>query len=153
MIEAESEPNDIPRARMIPRLDPPRVVVIITAYQAGTKEPATIEMRLEQWMDLLPVQYVVKLQLSKQQPRRPTQTNGSDAESPVPRGHIEWRDGQNWVVVTAARADTGEPVTFEMTLAQWFTFAPVQWATDFRLGRWREHKEIFGPRPRFIKNH
>jgi hypothetical protein len=71
--------------------------ILITAHRAGTEEVVTIDMTLGQWLELSPVQYVIKLELSRQQPRRPTASIGREA-APVPRAHIEWEEGQNWVV-------------------------------------------------------
>ena len=115
--------------------------VFLTAFAAGSQDPMTVEMTLDQWIVLPPVQYVVKLHLSKQQPRRPTViTNDPAATLHVPRGHIEWRDGQNWVVLTAYRTGTQEAVTLEMTLAQWFALKPVRDSVKERLDHWQDNK-------------
>src|SRR5689334_4033910 len=92
--------------------------IVVTAYRSGSNDPVTFEMDFGQWHALAPVQYVIKLELSQKQPRRPS----PDSERPttVPHGHIEWKNGQNWVVVTAHRIGTKEAVTIEMTLGQWF---------------------------------
>ena len=112
--------------------------LVLTACRAGTWDPVTIEMTEFEWFDLVPVKYVVKLALSRKQPRRPKNTAEESATSlVVPRGHIEWRDGQNWVILTARRAGTQDPVTVDMTLAQWFALEPVQFAIDSEFERWR----------------
>ncbi len=115
--------------------------VILTARQAGSEQLVTVEMTLEQWFDLPPVQYVVKMELSRQQPRRPSGiTNEPAAALPVPRGHIEWKDGQNWVVLTACRTGSQDAVTVKLTLGQWFALIPVRYAVEERLERWEGNK-------------
>jgi hypothetical protein len=113
--------------------------ILITAHRAGTEEVVTIDMTLGQWLELSPVQYVIKLELSRQQPRRPTASIGREA-APVPRAHIEWKEGQNWVVLTAFRARTEEPVTMEFSLWQWMGLIPVRYAVEERLERWQWNK-------------
>ena len=135
-------PSDIPHARSEYREKAyqPRWV-ILTAHRASSDEPITVEMNLDQWIDLAPVQYVIKLELSQQQPRRPRAvSNHSGGALPVPRGHIEWKDGQNWVVLTAYRAGTQEPVTVEMTLGQWFVLKPVRDAVYDELESWQDRR-------------
>jgi hypothetical protein len=111
--------------------------IVLTALRTGSDEPVTVEMSLDQWIHLAPVQYVVKLELSQQQPRRPRAPIHDPAVMPpVPRGHIEWKDGQNRVVITAYRAGTQEPVTLEMTLGQWFPLKPVRAAVQDGLDNW-----------------
>ena len=74
--------------------------VILTARRAGSEDLVTVEMTLDQWFDLPPVQYVVKTELSRQQPRRPAATSTDPAAIfPVPRGHIRME----------ARAELGRP--------------------------------------------
>jgi hypothetical protein len=97
-------------------------------------------MTLAQWFDLPPVQYVVKVELSRQQPRRPAGITIPAAALPVPRGHIEWRDGQNWVILTAYRAGSQEAATIEVTLTQWFALIAVRSAVEERLERWQNNK-------------
>jgi hypothetical protein len=130
--------NNIPNARFEYREKGyQRRWIVITANLAGSDEPVTVEMSLDQWIHLAPVQYAVKLELSRQQPRRPgAAANDSTTTLPVPRGHVEWRDGQNWVVLTAHRAGTQEAVTVEMTLGQWFPLKPVRAAVEDALDNW-----------------
>jgi hypothetical protein len=116
-----------------------RFWVLVTAYRAATNDVVTIDMTLEQWLELPPVQYIIKLELSRQQPRRPTASIGREA-APVPRAHIEWKEGQNWVVLTAFRTRTEEPVTMEFTLWQWMGLIPVRSAVEERLERWQGNK-------------
>jgi hypothetical protein len=126
--------NDVPRGRLDWRRD--HWVVILTTDLTGNGEALTVEMTLDQWLDFPPVQYVIKTELSRQQPRRPAGiTNDPATAHVVPRGHIEWKDGQNWVVLTAYAA-----VTVEVTLTQWFALAPVRYAVEERLERWQENK-------------
>jgi hypothetical protein len=113
---------------------------IVTACRAGTEELVTIETTLEQWLDLLPVQYVVKTALSRQQPRRPIPVSNDDASSLVPRAHIEWREGQNWVVLTAHLLESRDAVTVDIPLHEWFCLIPVRHAVEDRLERWQENK-------------
>jgi hypothetical protein len=135
-------PSDIPNARFEYREKAYQPHwIVITANRAGSNEPATVEMSLDQWIRLAPVQYVVKLELSQQQPRRPgAGANNSGEGLPVPRGHIEWRDGQNWVVLTANRAGTQEVVTVDMTLGQWFPLKPVRAAVEDGLDSWLDRQ-------------
>jgi hypothetical protein len=115
--------------------------VVLTARCTGSEDVVTVEMTLDQWFDLPPVQYVVKLQLSRQQPRRPAATINDPAEShPVPRGHIEWKDGQNWVVLTAYLAGSQDAVTVEIPLGQWFGLIPVRAVVEEQLERWESNK-------------
>jgi hypothetical protein len=119
--------------------------IILTAHREGSDEPVTVEMSLDDWIHLAPVQYVVKLELSQQQPRRPRAQISSSSEAlPVPRGHIEWKDGQNWVVVTARRLGTQEAVTVEMTLGQWSPLKPVRAAVQDGLDNW-----VYGQMPKW----
>ena len=132
-------PSDVPRGIENWRRD--HWVVVLTAYRARSEEAVTVEMTLDQWFDLPPVQYVVKVELSRQQPRRPAGITGdATAALPVPRGHIEWRNGQNWVILTAYRAGSQEAVTVEVTLTQWFALIPVRSAVEERLERWQNNK-------------
>jgi hypothetical protein len=120
--------------------------VVLTAQRADGEGPVAVEMTAGEWYHLPPVQYAVKLQLSQQQPRRPSRTrNDNDAAAtlPIPRGHIEWKDGQNWVILTANRVGTQEPVTVEMTLAEWFALLPVRAAIRHGLDEWRARKKPF----------
>jgi hypothetical protein len=135
-----------------PQLDAPhgrldfrdgRTWVVVPAPRVGTEDVVTVDMTLEQWLELPPVQYVIKLELSRQQPRRPTGAgSGPHASPPVPHGHMEWRDGQNWVILTACRFGTKEPVTLEFTLWQWLQLIPVRYAVEMRLERWQEAKAV-----------
>jgi hypothetical protein len=140
-------PNDIPYGRLDQRPHQMHLNVILTAYRAGGEAPVTVEMTLDQWLDLPPVQYVIKTELSRQQPRRPAGIANDPARAHVvPRGHIEWKDGQNWVVLTAYAAGTEEAVTVEVTLSQWFALTPVRYAVEERLERWQENKLWSQPR-------
>jgi hypothetical protein len=86
---------------------------------------------------------IIKLELSRQQPRRPVGASSEAATSlPVPRGHMEWKDGQNWVILTAFRTGTKEPVTLEFTLWQWLRLIPVRYAVEERLERWQWSKAL-----------
>jgi hypothetical protein len=115
--------------------------LVLTAHRADGQGPVAVEMTAGEWYYLPPVQYFVKLHLSQQQPRRPSRTdNDPTAVLPVPRGHIEWKGGQNWVVVTAHRAGTQEPVTVEMTLADWFALMPVRSAVRDGLEGWQRKR-------------
>jgi hypothetical protein len=115
--------------------------IILTAHRIGSGETVTVEMSLDQWIKLAPVQYVVKLELSQQQPRRPRPVTDDSARTlPVPQGYIEWKDGQNWVVLTAYRAGTEEAVTVEMTLGQWLPLKPVRAAVRDGLDNWQDRK-------------
>ena len=115
--------------------------VILTARRAGSEDLVTVEMTLDQWFDLPPVQYVVKTELSRQQPRRPAATSTDPAAIlSVPRGHIEWKQGQNWVVLTAYLAGSKDVVTVEIPLGQWFGLIPVRAVVEDRLERWQENK-------------
>jgi hypothetical protein len=115
--------------------------VIVPAPRVGTEDVVTVDMTFDQWLELPPVQYVIKLELSRQQPRRPTgAASGSPASLPVPCGHMEWKDGQNWVILTAFRTGTKEPVTLEFTLWQWLELRPVRYAVEERVERWQWNK-------------
>jgi hypothetical protein len=116
--------------------------VILTARRTGSEEPVTVEITLAQWLDLPPVQYVMKTELSRQQPRRPgaLATDPALAHS-VPRGHIEWKEGQNWVVLTAYAVGSQAAVTIEIPLGQWFALIPVRYAVEERLERWQANKQ------------
>jgi hypothetical protein len=144
-----TSPSDIPSAHFDARIqDYDPCWIILNAYRAGTNEVVTnevvtVEMSYGQWLDLPPVEYVIKLELSRQQPRCPRAVAGNAAETlAVPRGHVEWKDGQNWVVITAFRAGTQDPVTVEMTLGQWFGLKPVGYAVMNRLESWQERKML-----------
>jgi hypothetical protein len=116
--------------------------VILTARRTGSEEPATVEITLAQWLDLPPVQYVMKTELSRQQPRRPgTVTNDLASAHSVPRGHIEWKEGQNWVILTAYAVVSQAAVTIEIPLGQWFALIPVRYAVEERLERWQANKQ------------
>jgi hypothetical protein len=118
-----------------------RTWVIIPGRLAGTEDLVSVEMTLEYWLELPPVQYVIKLELSQQQPRRPIAAAREDALTrPIPRGHFEWKDGQNWVILTACRTGTNEPVVLEFTLWQWLQLIPVRYAVEERLERWQWNK-------------
>ena len=133
-----AEPNDVPRGRDFKEA---QYWVVVTARRVGSDEPATVEMTLDKWYKLPPVQYVVRLQLSRQQPRRPHVATTDPGVAPdIPCAHIEWKNGQNWVVLTAYRAGSREVTTVEMTLGQWFAFGPVQSIVEERLERWEENK-------------
>jgi hypothetical protein len=138
---------DVPNARFDfrERAYQPRWI-LLTARCAGiANEAATIEMSLDDWIHLAPVQYVVKLELSQQQPRRPRALISNSSEAlPVPRGHIEWKEGQNWVVITAYRVGTQEPVTVEMPLGQWLPLQPVRAAVRDGLDNW-----VYGQMPKW----
>jgi hypothetical protein len=113
---------------------------ILTACRADSNDPVAVELSLGQWWDLAPMQYVVKLELSRQQPRRPSPITNGSAALPVTRGHIEWKNGQNMVVLTAHRYGTQEPITVEMTLAQWIILSPVRYIVTEHLDRWRDRQ-------------
>jgi hypothetical protein len=133
------ESSDVPRGLLDWRSD--HWVVVLTAYRTGSDKVVTVEITLAQWLDLPPVQYVVKIELSRQQPRRPADITGDPAAAlPVPRGHIEWKDGQNWVILTAYCAGSKETATVEVTLTQWFFLIPVRCAVEERLERWQGDK-------------
>jgi hypothetical protein len=118
-----------------------RFWVVVPAPRVGTEDVVTVDMTFEQWLELPPVQYVVKLELSRQQPRRPTgAASGPPASLPVPHGYMEWRDGQNCVILTAYRTGTEEPATLEFTLWQWLRLVPVRSAVEERLERWQWNK-------------
>ncbi|MGA7487239.1 MAG: hypothetical protein WBW74_09940 [Xanthobacteraceae bacterium] len=53
---------------------------------------------------------------------------------------MEWKDGQNWVILTAYRSGTRDPVTLEFTLWQWLELIPVRYAVEERLERWQWNK-------------
>jgi hypothetical protein len=56
--------NDIPNARFEYREKGyQRHWIVITANLAGSDEPVAVEMSLDQWIRLAPVQYAVKLEL------------------------------------------------------------------------------------------
>jgi len=135
-----TSPDDIPNAHFEQRLPHDHHLwIVLNAHHAGTNEVVTVEMTYGQWLDLPPVEYVIKLELSRQQPRCPRAEAGNAAETPSgPRGHVEWRDGRNWVVITAFRTGTQELVTVEMTFAQWFGLSPVRYAVMNRLESWQE---------------
>src|SRR5262245_49754631 len=106
--------DDIPRAHFEVRKDWHIRWVILTAYRTGGLDPITVEMPLGQWLELPVVQYVVKLETSQQQPRTPrAMTTIHTAELPVPRGHLEWKEGRNWVVLTANRLGSQEAATVQ----------------------------------------
>lgn len=131
--------SDIPNAHFESRREYHPTWIVLTACRVDSADSATVEMNLTQWFNLAPVQYVIKLELSRQQPRRPSAIiNTSPAALPVPRGHIEWKNGQNWVVLTAYRSGTQEATTVEMTLGQWFALKPVRFMVADRLDRWRD---------------
>jgi hypothetical protein len=131
--------NDVPRGHL--GWKDGQNWVILTAYRTGSEEAVTVEMPLDQWYDLPPVQYVVKVELSRQQPRRPGVTTGDPtAALPVPRGHIEWRDGQNWVILTAYCTETQEAATIEVALTRWFGLIPVRAVVEEQLERWQNNK-------------
>jgi hypothetical protein len=135
--------SDIPNARTEYRQkDWQPYWIIVTAHRTGTEEPATVEMNLDQWVKLPTVQYVVKLELSQKQPRCPREMpEHSLATQPVPHSYIKWRDGRNWVILTAYRAGTQDPVTVEMTLGQWFALKPVQHIVDDGLEGGKSRRE------------
>ena len=84
---------------------------------------------------------MVKLELPQPQPRRPSAiSNNSGGVLPVPRGHIEWKGGRNWVVLTAYRAGTQEAVTVEMPLGHWFVLKPVRDAVYDELESWQDRR-------------
>jgi hypothetical protein len=113
---------------------------ILTAYRADTTDPVEVELSLDQWWDLAPMQYTLKLELSRQQPRRPSAIAEGPTALSIPRGHIEWKNGQNMVVITAHRYQTQEPMTVEMTLAQWMMLKPVRYIVMEHLDRWRDRE-------------
>jgi hypothetical protein len=134
-----AEPNDVPRGRW--DFKEAQHWIVVTARGVGSDEPATVEMTLDQWYKLPPVQYVVRLQLSRQQPRRPrAATHDPGVVHNIPHASIEWKDGQNWVILTAYRAGSREVTSVEMTLGQWIAFGPVQSIVEERLERWEENK-------------
>jgi hypothetical protein len=113
---------------------------ILKAYRADSNDPVEVELSLDQWWDLAPMQYTLKLELSRQQPRRPSRITDGSAALSVPRGHIEWKNGQNMVVLTAHRYGTQESITVEMTLAQWIVLSPVRYIVTEHLDRWRDRQ-------------
>jgi hypothetical protein len=135
-------PADIPNGHFELRSDARHPHwVILTAYHVGSEEPMMVEMTLDQWIVLAPVLYVIQLELSQRQPRRPSGvTRDSASVLPVPRGHIEWKDGRNWVVLTAYRAGTQNAVTVKMTLGHWFALKPVRAAVMDRFENWQDRK-------------
>jgi len=137
------ESSDVPRGLLDWRSD--HWVVVLTAYRTGSDKAVTVEMTLAQWFELPPVQYVVKIELSRQQPRRPTRVTCDDATT-VPRGHIEWKNGQNWVILTAYCAGGDEVTTVEVTLTQWFALILVRCAVEERLERWQENRRWSQPK-------
>jgi hypothetical protein len=136
------DPTQIPTARFEFRNEPPQPYwVLVTAHRAGGDQPVTVEMDFTQWLALAPVQYVVKLELSQKQPRRPVASaEDSVATASIPRGHIEWKDGQNWVILTAHHAGTHEPVTVQMPLSRWFALKPIRAAVADHLDNWHNRK-------------
>jgi hypothetical protein len=115
--------------------------VVVTACRAGSDEVVTVEMTLDQWAELPLVQFVAKTELSRKQPRRPTKaTDEVGAALPVPRGHIVWRDGQNWISLTAQLLGSPDAVTVEMTLGEWFALVAVRAVVEEQLERWQSNK-------------
>jgi hypothetical protein len=51
----------------------------------GSDEVVTVEMTLDEWIKLPPVQFVVKTELSRKQPRRPTKAT-DEAGAALPAG-------------------------------------------------------------------
>ena len=134
-------PSDIPSAHFVLKRDYQPHWIVITAYRAGSDEAATVEMNLDQWIKLPPVRYAVKLEISGRKPRRPAAAVRDPAVTlPVPRGHIESREGQDWVIVTAYRAGSKEVVSVEMTLAQWFALKPIRYAVSSQMERCEERQ-------------
>jgi hypothetical protein len=133
---------DIPSEHIELRDDPRHPHwVILTAYRIDSQDPVTVEIPYDQWIFLPPIQYVIKLELSRQQPRRPAAVSNTPGETlPVPRGHVEWKDGQNWVVLTACRIGTQEAVTVEMTLGQLFTLRLMRLDVREQLECWHDRK-------------
>jgi hypothetical protein len=85
--------KDVPHGRLDQRPHQMHSIVILAAYRAGSANLVTVKTTLDQWLDLPPVQYVVKTELSRQQPRRPTRVTGDDATT-VPRGTLNGRTGR-----------------------------------------------------------
>ena len=87
-------PSDIPSAHFVLKRDYQPHWIVLTAHSAGSNEVATVEMSLDQWIKLPPVRYAVKLEISGRKPRRPVAIVRNPAVTlPVPRGHIERREG------------------------------------------------------------
>ena len=135
-------PNDVPSARFVLKRNYHPHWIVLTAYRAGgSDEVVSVEMNLDQWIKLQPVRYAVKSEISGRKPRQPAPVVPDPAVAPpVPRGHIESKDGQEWVVVTACRAESEEVVSIEMTLAQWVTLKPIRYAVMSQTERCEERQ-------------
>jgi hypothetical protein len=134
-------PSDIPSAHFVLKRDYHPHWIVLTAHRSGSKEAVAVEMNLDQWIKLPPVRYAVKLELSGRKPRQPAAVvRDPPVALPVPRGHIESREGQDWVVVTACRAGSEEVVSVEMTLAQWVALKPIRYAVMSQMERCEERQ-------------
>ena len=135
-------PTEVPRALLDSRIT--HWAVLVTACRAGSDEVVTVETTLDQWIELPVVQFVIKTELARKQPRRPTKTaDDPGAALPVPRGHIGWRDGQNWVSLTAQLRGSQDVATVEMPLGQWFALVAVRYAVEEHLERWESTRAYF----------
>jgi hypothetical protein len=136
-------PTDVPRA-LLASIRTGGHAVLVTACRAGSDEVVTVEMTLGEWIKLPLVQFVIKTELARKQPRRPTKiADAADTALPVPRGHIGWKDGQNWVSLTAQLVGSQDVATVEMTLGQWFALVAVRYAVEEHLERWESTRAYF----------
>ena len=139
MIEDEDPPpfepdTQFPQCLLWCRRGVDQPVVIVTFRRPEDRALVSLEMDLEQWSSLPPVEYAVKLATAKKQPRLPK--NAPCDPTAIPRAHIEWKRGENWVVLTASPRNSAEKLTTEIPLGTWFTMPAVQFEIEKTRERW-----------------
>ena len=110
--------------------------IVLTMRRAGSNDWVTLEMSTDQWYSLPPVRRVLEDELKRRGIRlrsRWSLMDDSIASEGVPSGYIERRDQEDWVVITAHSAGQAQPVTCEISFADWLNFGPVQLSVEDEL--------------------
>jgi hypothetical protein len=144
-------PTAVPRSILEQRLGVRKILIVLTGYRAGTKEPATIETTYGEWVALEPVRRVVKEELKRRKiplRSRSSVLNWTRERSEVLNAWIESREDEEWVVIRGRRKDSEELATIEMTFGQWRSLMAVQAMVREDLDQRRWAREIWGRKPR-----
>jgi hypothetical protein len=107
-------------------------LITITGRCTGGDESATVEMTERDWQLLAPVRQAVEEERKRLHiSAAPLAMVAADAVPALPRAHLERRQDQTWVILTACRAGGTDAVSLEIPWPQWSALAPIYWlATD-----------------------
>ncbi len=122
--------------------------IVLTLRERESEEWVTLEMTIDDWFSLPPLRRVIEEELKRRGiPIRSRWSLMGDtiACEGVPSGTVERRGEEEWVVITGYSPVREQPVTCEISFADWQSFRPVQWSIDDELER-RGHESYYNSR-------